>query len=211
MWKSPPLFPGPSPPGRRPAGAWKAAAPLPSTRHPPTPLGKRCAFPTGPPAPRRRGKRGWRETRTEGLHLRLNPGWGGSLPDRCPGSLSGRCHHMETLPSLQAVIARRLAMSPRLLARSPRPLAMSRCPHAMSPSRRTRSRRPAVDVSTPVRQDGERAWDVSMHTRDVSADPRGVSAPVGEVFRKARRVRRRARRERAERTGFSSPSGRSAG
>ncbi len=93
MWKSPPLFPGPSPPGRRPAGAWKAAAPLPSTRHPPTPLGKRCAFPTGPPAPRRRGKRGWRETRTEGLHLRLNPGWGGSLPDRCPGSLSGRCHH----------------------------------------------------------------------------------------------------------------------
>ncbi len=95
MWKSPPLFPGPSPPGRRPAGAWKAAAPLPSTRHPPTPLGKRCAFPTGPPAPRRRGKRGWRETRTEGLHLRLNPGWGGSLPDRCPGSLSGRCHHTD--------------------------------------------------------------------------------------------------------------------
>src|SRR5690606_13800424 len=42
----------PSPPGRRAAGAWKAAAPSPGRpRHPPTPLGKRFAFSTAPPAP----------------------------------------------------------------------------------------------------------------------------------------------------------------
>ena len=46
-----PLFP--PTPGRRSPGLWKAAAP-PPTRHPPTALGKRCAFPTAHQPRRRR-------------------------------------------------------------------------------------------------------------------------------------------------------------
>jgi hypothetical protein len=50
----PPLPPAPPiSPGRRSAGVWKAATPLPPSRHPPTPLGKRFAFPTAR-RPRRR-------------------------------------------------------------------------------------------------------------------------------------------------------------